>query len=98
MLQLVKLQLRVWYYRVTYFLNFSVPLAPKGLNYEPTDTSTVRLLWDTPTSSSKDSITNYEILFTLDKTKPLSQWDVQEVDGTSISDTVSFLLIFFFQV
>ena len=68
-------------------------MAPKGFNYEPADTSTIRLEWDAP-ADTKDSFTNYEILFTLDKTKPLSQWDVQEVDGTATSDTVSFLLVF----
>lgn len=28
-----------------------------------------------------DGIKKYEILYTLDKTKPLSKWEVREVDG-----------------
>ncbi|XP_064099963.1 protogenin-like isoform X2 [Macrobrachium nipponense] len=69
----------------------NLPPAPKVFKYEPTDTSTIRLLWDLP-PNVKNSLTNYEILFTLDKNKPLSQWDVQEVDGELLSDTVGGLI------
>ncbi|XP_068231386.1 protogenin B-like isoform X1 [Palaemon carinicauda] len=69
----------------------NLPPAPKVFNYEPTDTSTIRLLWDS-SPNVKNSLTNYEILFTLDKNKPLYQWDVQEVDGEAESDTVGGLI------
>lgn len=58
----------------------AVPSAPEDFRYEPTDASTIRLKWGTP-DGPLDGIKKYEILFTLDKTKPLSKWEVQEVDG-----------------
>ncbi|XP_050735745.1 protogenin-like isoform X2 [Eriocheir sinensis] len=58
----------------------SLPSAPEDFRYEPTDASTIRLKWGTP-DGPQDGIKKYEILFTLDKTKPLSKWEVQEVDG-----------------
>lgn len=66
---------------LSHFL-LTVPSAPEDFRYEPTDASTIRLKWDTP-DGPPDGIKKYEILFTLDKTKPLSKWEVQEVDGES---------------
>ncbi|XP_045585005.1 protogenin B isoform X2 [Procambarus clarkii] len=69
----------------------NLPSAPDGFTYEPTDASTIRLKWSIPEDTAM-SIQKYEILFTLDKSKPLSKWDVQEVDGKDATDTVGGLV------
>ncbi|XP_045123177.1 protogenin B-like [Portunus trituberculatus] len=69
----------------------SLPSAPEEITYEPTDASTIRLKWETPDNQA-DDIKKYEILFTLDKKKPLSKWEVQEVDGETDVATVKGLI------
>lgn len=56
--------------------------------YEPTDASTIRLKWSPPEQLT-GTLKKYEILYSLDKQKPLSEWDVQEVEGDATADTVS---------
>ncbi|KAK8731820.1 hypothetical protein OTU49_007280, partial [Cherax quadricarinatus] len=68
-----------------------VPTTPKDFSYEPTDASTIRLKWAMPQDTS-GSIQKYEILFSLDKNKPLSAWEVQKVEKEATSDTVGGLV------
>ncbi|XP_042222331.1 protogenin B-like isoform X2 [Homarus americanus] len=69
----------------------NLPMAPEEFAYVPTDASTIRLMWDTP-EDKEGNILKYEILFSQDKTEPLSKWKVQEVDGKAATDTVGGLV------
>ncbi|XP_071547716.1 protogenin-like [Panulirus ornatus] len=69
----------------------NIPSAPEDFIYEPTDASTIRLMWGLPEDAS-GIIKKYEILFSLDKRKPLSEWEVQEVDGKTATASVGGLV------
>ncbi|XP_063605613.1 protogenin B-like [Penaeus indicus] len=69
----------------------NLPSSPEDFMYEPTDASTIRLKWNPPEQLT-GTLKKYEILYSLDKQKPLSEWDVHEVEGDATADTVGGLV------
>ncbi|CAL4079353.1 unnamed protein product, partial [Meganyctiphanes norvegica] len=60
--------------------------APRHFSYDPTDASTIRIIWRVP-EESLDDIKRYEVYYSMDKSLSLSYWKLQEVEG-DVTDAI----------